>query len=249
MPTRSDNSKWKITATTLSPKVDGHLELTPEAAGYFGNLKVSGDITGTSDNGGIVGNNIHKGGTGQNVCAIFQMRNQDVACTYNAGISVLIDNNIAPSIASVCFAGLNVGANPVNYLLYGFSGSFIDGINLSGITISNADIVLQNGETIKNTTNGIIEFDGTVKTPTFQMTNGATSGYFLQSDASGNASWVFVAPGSGAPTDATYVTLTSNGTLTNERILTGTTNQINLTDYGAGASIVLSFSKKNNNNP
>lgn len=45
---------------------------------------------------------------------------------------------------------------------------------------------------------------------------------------------------SGAPADAQYVTLATNGTLTNERVLTGTSNQITVTDNGAGSTVVLS---------
>lgn len=45
---------------------------------------------------------------------------------------------------------------------------------------------------------------------------------------------------SGAPADATFVTLTTNATLTNERVLTGTSNQITITDNGAGSTVVLS---------
>jgi hypothetical protein len=44
----------------------------------------------------------------------------------------------------------------------------------------------------------------------------------------------------GAPTDASYVALGTNATLTNERVLTGTTNQIAITDNGAGGTVVLS---------
>lgn len=43
-----------------------------------------------------------------------------------------------------------------------------------------------------------------------------------------------------APLAATYVTLTANATLPNERILTGTANQIIIADNGAGSSVVLS---------
>lgn len=43
-----------------------------------------------------------------------------------------------------------------------------------------------------------------------------------------------------APTDATYVTLSTNATLTSERVLTGTANQITITDNGAGSTVVLS---------
>jgi hypothetical protein len=46
--------------------------------------------------------------------------------------------------------------------------------------------------------------------------------------------------GSAAPPDATYVTLSTNGTLTNERVLTGTSNQVTVTDNGAGTTVVLS---------
>lgn len=44
----------------------------------------------------------------------------------------------------------------------------------------------------------------------------------------------------GAPTTASYVTLGTDGTLSNERVLTGTSNQITVTDGGAGAAVTLS---------
>lgn len=44
-----------------------------------------------------------------------------------------------------------------------------------------------------------------------------------------------------APADATYVTLSTNATLTNERVLTGTANQVTVTDNGAGSTVVLSL--------
>jgi hypothetical protein len=43
-----------------------------------------------------------------------------------------------------------------------------------------------------------------------------------------------------APIAATYVTLSTNSSLTNERVLTGTTNQISIADNGAGSTVVLS---------
>ena len=49
------------------------------------------------------------------------------------------------------------------------------------------------------------------------------------------------AAGGAAPDDATYVTLSTNATLTNERVLTGTANQITITDNGAGSTVVLSL--------
>ena len=47
--------------------------------------------------------------------------------------------------------------------------------------------------------------------------------------------------GGGAPTTAQYVTLAVDGTLTNERVLTGTANQVVLTDGGAGNAVTLSL--------
>lgn len=48
------------------------------------------------------------------------------------------------------------------------------------------------------------------------------------------------AAGASAPTTAQYVTLATNATLSQERVLTGTANQITITDNGAGATAVLS---------
>lgn len=46
---------------------------------------------------------------------------------------------------------------------------------------------------------------------------------------------------SGAPTIAQYVTLATDSGLSNERVLTGTANQVILTDNGAGSTVVLSL--------
>lgn len=45
----------------------------------------------------------------------------------------------------------------------------------------------------------------------------------------------------GAPSNATYVTLSTNATLSAERVLTGTANQVVITDNGAGSTVVLSL--------
>ena len=47
--------------------------------------------------------------------------------------------------------------------------------------------------------------------------------------------------GGGAPTDASYVTMSLSGGLTNERVLTGTAGQIAFTDGGAGGNITASL--------
>lgn len=70
-----------------------------------------------------------------------------------------------------------------------------------------------------------------------------TDGYVLTADATTNTLKLAAGGGGGgggAPTDAKYVTLATNATLTQERVLTGTANQITITDNGAGSTVVLS---------
>lgn len=66
-----------------------------------------------------------------------------------------------------------------------------------------------------------------------------TGGYVLSTNGTGTLSWIDNGAG-GAPTDATYLTLGTNGTLSGERVLTGTTNQISLNDAGANGNLTLS---------
>ena len=61
------------------------------------------------------------------------------------------------------------------------------------------------------------------------------------SDGAGNLGWATVGAAVGAPTNATYVTLGLNAGLDAERVLTGTTNQVIITDNGANGTIVLSL--------
>ncbi len=49
------------------------------------------------------------------------------------------------------------------------------------------------------------------------------------------------AGGGGAPTDATYVVMSLNGTLTNERVLTGTADKITISDGGAGGNATITI--------
>lgn len=76
----------------------------------------------------------------------------------------------------------------------------------------------------------------------------ATSAEILAGTRVGSTGAILVVPADlagsggvgGAPAAATYVTLSTNGTLTNERVLTGTSNQVTITDNGAGSTVVLS---------
>ncbi len=70
---------------------------------------------------------------------------------------------------------------------------------------------------------------GAVPTPPNNTTT------FLRGDGT------FAAPSTGAPVGASYVTLGTDATLTSERVLTGTANQVILTDGGAGSTLTLSL--------
>ena len=62
------------------------------------------------------------------------------------------------------------------------------------------------------------------------------SGEALKTDGSGNLSW----GAGGAPTAAAFITLAHNAGLTADRVLTGTANQVIVTDNGALSTAVLS---------
>lgn len=71
-----------------------------------------------------------------------------------------------------------------------------------------------------------------------------SNGDVLTADSAEATGVKWAAPAaSGAPTDATYVTLTSNGTLTNERTLTAGTG-ITLTDGGAGSTVTAAVNSR-----
>ena len=56
-----------------------------------------------------------------------------------------------------------------------------------------------------------VDVNGKTKTINFQMTSGATNGYVLTSDGSGNATWQVSSGGSGAATTATTTTINFTG--------------------------------------
>jgi len=73
----------------------------------------------------------------------------------------------------------------------------------------------------------ILDVSGKTKTIEFQMTSGATAGYVLTSDASGNASWQSVSGGTGGVPEATTATTTTIN-------FTGQTIYYNATTPGTG---------------
>ena len=70
---------------------------------------------------------------------------------------------------------------------------------------------------------------------------GTDSSGCLSSNGSGTLSWSSCSGASGAPTSASYLTLGLDSTLTTERVLVGTTNQVILTDGGANGNLTLSL--------
>lgn len=69
-----------------------------------------------------------------------------------------------------------------------------------------------------------------------------TNNYVLHTDGAGNTFWdTDDGAGGGAPVDAQYLMVALNGTLTNERVLVGTSNEISVNDGGANGNFTLSL--------
>jgi hypothetical protein len=99
------------------------------------------------------------------------------------------------------FEGYN-GTSWVSLTVVGAAYTAGDGIDINGTTITNtapspwstngSNISYDNGNVGIGTSSPSekLDINGTAKVSNFQMTSGAMDGYVLQSDASGNASWV-----------------------------------------------------------
>lgn len=123
-------------------------------------------------------------------------------------------------------------------LLLGITG-FVWGANGPGVDYPNF-FYLTTGSVLKPTIpNMKIGNDaaplGGITTNAIKIPPSAGSGKVLTSDASGNGTWQTVGGGGGlAPSDATYVTQTANGTLTNEQALSGLSTGVMKVTTGTG---------------
>lgn len=167
--------------------------------------------------------------------------------------TVLTSSGTAPQWQTLSSAGL--AANTESYITIGNTAGLTAERALTGtvnqITITdngaNSTVVLstpQNIHTGASPTFTGLTLSG-VSTGAVISTSGVlssvapgTSGNVLTSNGT---TWTSAAPtGGGAPTTAQYVTLALDGTLSAERVLTGTANQITITDGGANGNVTLS---------
>ena len=89
-------------------------------------------------------------------------------------------------------------------------------------------------------TSGTITIKGAAAAGTYTLTlpvDDGTASQFLQTDGAGVLTW---AASTGAATTEPYVTIGNTAGLSAERALTGTANQITVTDNGANSTVVLS---------
>lgn len=94
---------------------------------------------------------------------------------------------------------------------------------LGGLTYATGDILYYNGSQLTNLSIG-------------------SSGQVLRVSSSGIPEWVAstTALANAAPNSATFIVVSASSDLSDERVLVGTSNQVTITDGGAGGNVVLS---------
>ena len=123
-------------------------------------------------------------------------------------------------------------ANSRTRILNKNSVTFVSGSSLTTNSGSNTNLV---SPVVHNLT---ASGETTFGDYSFPLSDG-NANEVLSTDGNGQLSFV-AQGGGGAPTDARYVTLSTDATLTQERVLTAGTD-IGITDNGAGSTVVISF--------
>ena len=152
-----------------------------------------------------------------------------------------VEEGVLEDLAAISFAAGDIiyynGADLVK-LAIGSSGQVL---NVSGGIPAWGSFGVSGGGTgLTSMTAYAVLTGGVSTTGALQQINGlGSSGQVLTSNGAGSLpTWQ---SGGAAPTAAQYVVLSANGTLSDERILTGTADQIVVTDNGAGNSVALSL--------
>lgn len=112
-------------------------------------------------------------------------------------------------------------------------------IGTGGSSVGPLGTTVDIGELASLTKGDLIVGDGVGAPTTLPV---GTNGFVLTADSAETSGIKWAAGGAGmAPVGAQYVTLIADATLTNERVLTGTANQVIITDSGAGLPVTLSL--------
>ena len=116
--------------------------------------------------------------------------------------------------ASVNAYGLNIisqyGATSADYIRF-YAGQGANSGNTPDIHIQGSGVTRGYVGIGTKTPDTLLTVSGKTKTTDFQMTNGATNGYVLTSDGSGNATWQVSSGGGSSVTTATTTTINFTG--------------------------------------
>ncbi len=135
-------------------------------------------------------------------------------------------------------SGLAVSGNPLRLNWDALAGSpiiFADGAGAERMRVDAGGSVGIG----KIDPSSALDVNGTITTTGFKLTTGAGLNKVLTSSTDGVGTWED-APATGAPSDAAYLVAVANDSLSAERILQGTTNQINVADNAGAGTFTLS---------
>lgn len=200
------------------------------------------DITsGTNTTAAMVmGNGASLAATGTGTIAATSVLNATLATalTVNTG-SVTLTGNVANTSAltigagAVSVSGANTGDQTSIVGITGTKSQF-DTACTDGNFLYTGDASTASFTTIAVSGQSDVAADSISDT----LTLVAGSNITITTDASTDSITIASSGGGGAPTGATYVTLSTNGSLTDERVLTAGTG-ISLTDAGAGSTVTV----------